>query len=449
MMHIRLTRVCELGRHPGPSADCQPEAHDAPAATEGNLASVHMVTDEQGREWALKQLRPGMTDPKVVDQFRSAARTMARLSHPGIVPVVAAALEGDRPFYVMPLASATLADDVNQNGAMKSMRLLQVAPTLIAGLRYAHEQKLLHRDLRPQKILRIGGKYRIADFGLSGRETESAASGESPDPAWFQAPERSTPKEFDERGDVYALGRVLLYCLTGGTPDEIPQTVSRPWRYIIEHCIQDKKEDRWSSAGVLWQQFQLAFPASAEPLLNDGPLRWFADLAISEREVTAQDIAQLRDLVAAAVADDVLSRRILFSLTKRIVSAWATFDVASLRAFIQHCEGTMSAAEDLASCDLIADQYHMIFVQTRDPAIRDAIRERLFTMGPSHNRRHIGQVFASLLTSVRGPAEVAHVISLARTDRASAAWNATYCGRYDIDKRIRDALAGVRTAGWR
>ena len=184
----------------------------------GGTAEVWKAEDEAlGRSVALK-LVTVQTDESSA-RAGEEARLLARLSHPSIVPVyVAGTDERGRPWVVMELVEGeTLADTIGR-GPIPSDRTAAIGATVAQALDYVHAQGLVHRDVKPGNVL-IGnvGRVRLTDFGIA-RLVDSArvtSTGMMVGTASFLAPEQVAGEPVGPPADVYALGLVLLECLTG------------------------------------------------------------------------------------------------------------------------------------------------------------------------------------------------------------------------------------------
>lgn len=238
-----MKELCELGR--------------------GGLARVALVQDDAGQQWALKELLPAHRDPKMISRFKNEVRVLSKLRHPNIVPIVAANLESESPHYLMPVADSSLAKDVLLI-ADKPDLLITIAAQLLDALSYAHGFPLLHRDIKPQNVLRFVNTYKLCDFGLSKAEqidrTFATSTGEAWTSGWFSPPEQFVGLDHcDSRSDIFSFGRLMLYCLTQRTPSEIPDNIDRRWHYLLSRCIRDDPHKRWPSTMILRQQFELVF----------------------------------------------------------------------------------------------------------------------------------------------------------------------------------------------
>ncbi|MBW3639223.1 MAG: serine/threonine protein kinase [Actinobacteria bacterium] len=184
----------------------------------GGTAEVWRAEDDAlGRSVALKLVTVPTDDSAA--RAGEEARLLARLSHPGLVPVYDAGTdERGRPWVVMELVEGeTLADTVRR-GRVPSQRVAVIGRSVAEALGYVHAQGLVHRDVKPANVL-IGhdGRVRLTDFGIA-RLVDSArvtSTGMMVGTASYLAPEQVAGETVGPPADVYALGLMLLECLTG------------------------------------------------------------------------------------------------------------------------------------------------------------------------------------------------------------------------------------------
>ncbi len=192
---------------------------------EGRSARVYRAHDPiLDRLVALKVPRPGaVASVRTRERFLAEARALARLRHPAIVPVFDLGRIDDRCYIAMGLIEGPSLALLLERGPMAPRRAAAIVADLAEALEHAHEQGVLHRDVKPANILTdASGNVHLTDFGLAGRPDE----GDSANPErWagtpaFAAPERSSaesPRSLPA-GDQYSLGVVLYLMLCGRTP---------------------------------------------------------------------------------------------------------------------------------------------------------------------------------------------------------------------------------------
>jgi serine/threonine protein kinase len=178
---------------------------------------------------ALKVIAPDrLRKPGAVERFHREAELATQLNHPNIVTVFDAENLGDTRMLVFEFVEGTtLADWVYKNGPLKVGEACRYALQAALGLQHAHEHGLVHRDIKPQNLLRTSkGQVKIADFGLArlvsaGALGDLTADGTIMGSADYIAPEQiNAAHSCDIRTDLYSLGCTLYFLLAGRPPFE-------------------------------------------------------------------------------------------------------------------------------------------------------------------------------------------------------------------------------------
>lgn len=192
----------------------------------GGMAEVWRATDERlGRDVAVKLFRDEAgTD---VARNQDEVRTLARLSHPGLVGVYDVGetgrddgLPGERGFVVMQLVDGgTLADVLASRQGLAHGEIAHIGVQVAEALAYVHGEGIIHRDVKPGNVLLSqDGRALLADFGIARLVDATSRHTRTGDtigtPAYF-APEQVAGEAVGPASDIYALGLVLLECFTG------------------------------------------------------------------------------------------------------------------------------------------------------------------------------------------------------------------------------------------
>lgn len=176
------------------------------------------------REVAVKVLleKPSVAD--ATDRFHREAQTAARLNHPNVVAVYDFDEEDGRLYLVMELVSGkSLRDELTARGRLGIAESCRIAGQAATGLAAAHEQGVVHRDIKPGNLLlSTDDVVKVADFGIARAAAEVASSltttGSVLGTTAYLAPERGTGSVAGPASDVYALGCVLYEMLCGRPP---------------------------------------------------------------------------------------------------------------------------------------------------------------------------------------------------------------------------------------
>jgi serine/threonine protein kinase len=203
------------------------------------------------RQVAIKLLADNYAgDDEVRKRFSREARLAARLDHPNVVQVFDVGEEDERPYIVMEhVDGGTLADRLNgRRRSLPKDEALRLLDQLCDGLSHAHAKKLIHRDIKPQNLLlrESDGCLKITDFGIA-RAAEETTRLTSPGKVigtdHYMAPEQLADGKITPAVDIYACGVVA---------DELlPQARAPELREIVERCLREDPDERFSDAGAL------------------------------------------------------------------------------------------------------------------------------------------------------------------------------------------------------
>ena len=199
----------------------------------GGMGAVLEVRGPQGNRLALKTLLPGATDSELLARFQREAELTARLDHPHVVRIHAAALEARPPYLVIDhLPGGTLQERITRANGLPLPESLSVALKLASALQHAHARGVLHRDLKPENVLFDDrGEPRIIDWGLARSVADVSQhltrTGTLLGTPAYMAPEQALAVVTVGPGaDVYSLGAVLFACLCGKPPFSAPQLLA-------------------------------------------------------------------------------------------------------------------------------------------------------------------------------------------------------------------------------
>ncbi|MFF5217327.1 serine/threonine-protein kinase [Micromonospora sp. NPDC000442] len=233
----------------------------------GGMATVWRGYDLRlQRTVAVKLLSaPLLGDPAARDRIRREALAAARLDHPGVARVYDYGEQRHltrtpTPFLVMEfVAGSTLAARLRAAGPLPADEALRIGQQVAAALAAAHEQDIVHRDVKPGNIMLTDSGVKVVDFGI--------AAGAGDDPAepdgqvWgtpsYLPPELTAGAEAVPAGDLFALGVVLAECLTGQAPQRSPhepvsvpsvEGLSASHAYLIGRCLATDPDRRPGAA---------------------------------------------------------------------------------------------------------------------------------------------------------------------------------------------------------
>lgn len=211
------------------------------------------------------------TDSNFVSKFKMEAQAAAGLSHPNIVSVYDVIDEGKLHYIVMELIEGiTLKSYIAKKGRLEVKESIGIAIQVAQGIAAAHEQHIIHRDIKPQNmIISRDGKVKVADFGIARAVSAQTLSSAAMGSVHYISPEQARGGYSDARSDIYSLGITMYEMVTGRLPFEgentvsialahledamVPPSVYNPdislsLEQIILKCTEKKPERRYATA---------------------------------------------------------------------------------------------------------------------------------------------------------------------------------------------------------
>jgi len=206
----------------------------------GGMAIVYKGRDTLlNRLVTVKILRPEFTcDEDFVKRFRREAQAIASLSHPNIVSIYDVGQEGEVHYLVMEyIEGDNLKNMVRGQGALRADRAVEIARQISEALQHAHENNIVHRDVKPQNILMTKGeRAKLTDFGIA-REATTATLTQTDTivgSVHYLSPEQARGETAGPRSDIYSLGIVLYEMVTGQLPFQGETPIGVALKHIQE-----------------------------------------------------------------------------------------------------------------------------------------------------------------------------------------------------------------------
>ena len=257
----------------------------------GGMGVVYLAREVRlDRPVAIKLLPPSKaSDPRLRERFLREARTAAKLSHPNVIPIHAVEEIGEFVFFAMAyIEGETLTERVRRRGPLAPSDGSRLLRDVAWALAYAHTQGVIHRDVKPDNILLENtGRVLVADFGIAGVVAGAAGlnTGEIVGTPEFMSPEQALGEAVDARSDLYSLGLVGYFALSGTLPFEaekatevlakqvtepvpplgsVAPLVPRRLSQAIDRCLAKAPEERPNGPAVLAEQLSHALEQRRE-----------------------------------------------------------------------------------------------------------------------------------------------------------------------------------------
>jgi predicted Ser/Thr protein kinase len=268
---------------------------------QGGMSTVFLAEDlRHNRQVAIKVLREDLAASMGSARFLREIRIAAGLQHPNILPLLDSGDADGLLFYVMPFVKGqSLRERLEHEGELPVSEAVRLLTEVVDALALAHEQGVVHRDIKPDNVMISGRHALVTDFGVAkalaeSRPAEEASGSGTPSgvttlgvavgtPAYMSPEQAAADPHVDQRADIYAVGAMAyeLLCgrppFSGSTPQRVlaaqvteqPEplskrrdTVSPALEAVIMRCLEKRPADRWQSAGELLQHLEPLFTPS-------------------------------------------------------------------------------------------------------------------------------------------------------------------------------------------
>jgi hypothetical protein len=394
------------------------------------MSRVFVATDRSlGRRIVIKVLPPELTAGVNRERFRREIQVAAQLQHPHIVTLLAAGEDDDIVYYTMPFIEGESLRTALEKGPLAVRDVVRILHDVVDALAYAHARGVIHRDIKPGNILRLGTHALVTDFGVakalnaampvSGITTAGMAIGT---PAYMAPEQLAGDPAADHRLDIYAVGLLAYELLTGESPFTGPSPqatmaaqltrnpeplhivcpdVPPPLSAIIMQCLSKEPQHRPPTAEALMAALDSITTSSGDIKTPATPLlpavrRRKRQLTIGAGFATAA--LAFAVAVFALQSDD--DRPIAADAHADSAGTSAAVSPASPAAAPAAAPATVQTGTTAATGAAVAQAAPLPVVLTRadSMAIARAVRERLAEEEEAKGRRHV-TAFADSITA--------------------------------------------------
>ena len=261
----------------------------------GGMAIVYRAEDiKTNRSVAIKILKPEYNeDQEFCQRFQREADAISQMTHHNIVNLLDVGIEDGHRYLVMEYVQGkTLKEVIREKGKMSPEVTAQIAIRILAALKHAHQNGIIHRDIKPQNILvHDDGHIKVADFGIATKmDSETLAKTDNVmGSVHYISPEQASGKEVGTAGDIYSVGVVMYEMLTGKVPydgdtvvavamqhlrgapvpiSELSPNVPKGLIYVVKKAMEKDPKNRYQSAFDMASDIRAAMAGELNPELE-------------------------------------------------------------------------------------------------------------------------------------------------------------------------------------
>jgi serine/threonine protein kinase len=412
----------------------------------GAQSVVWMAFDPRlEREVAIKVMRTDeSTDLAAVTRWLKEARSVARLTHPNIVPVFEADVHEHQPYLVFEyVPGETLADQLTRQGAMAPMEALPILIDILDGLDAAHQAGVIHRDLKPSNVLMDkGGRARVMDFGIAASMSPQNAQADAPTryagTPGYMPPEAVGGAAPAATMDVFSAGVVLAELLSGkpliaerdpmraiyrvthedlALPDDLSKAVDDRLRAMVLRAIARDPAKRYPSARAMaddlrnWLNPAAAPVAAADGGKTSGTLEFLlrrmrhkSDFpALSDSVTRIQSIANsekesIGSLTNEILKDVALTNKLLRMVNSAHFAQGGSISTVSRAVTLVGFNGIRNMALSLVLLDHMHDKAHAHVLKEEflRALMAGSIAAQLYPKARESEEAFIGALFQNL-----------------------------------------------------
>lgn len=422
----------------------------------GEVYPAYRLDDEGNRvdendDLAMKLLKREWCDSEeVVARFKREVQLQQQeLDHENVMPIVARNLSADPPYFVMPRATHDLKSLLEDGLADRRDEAMDIFHDVLDAIAHAHERGVIHRDIKPGNVLFVEETPKVSDFGFGKRmapdATDLTQTGQWFGSQRYMAPEQMSAREVTPAADVYSLGKVLGELLTGERPeaflfekDKMPQE----FRYFLGRCCDSDPTKRYSNAREMQDALRvLTSPIEVVDPPIEGAERIIQNWMIEEEGPDRQEVENLDAHLRRYESEEELFSRVIPRLPPALIAQYEEILPDGLRHTLEVYDGHIDGPLAFTYCDVIADFYLALWDQTDDDAIKRLIVERLWRLGPEHNRWHVGQQFAKLVKGTENRGDALLIAEVMKAQPRFAEWYEGYLEPHgELIDPIRDGI---------
>jgi eukaryotic-like serine/threonine-protein kinase len=378
----------------------------------GGMGVVLQAVDQTTGDHVALKFCPSNEDEQL-RRFAREVRVMASIVHENVMPVLSHNLTYAPPYFTMPLATRSIAEEIA--AGISEDEALGLFKEICNGIQATHNAGTTHRDIKPLNAMRLpDGRVVVSDMGLARLDerdtTTITQAAQFLGTRAYCAPEQLLPggsRDADARTDVYQLGKTLYEVLTGESPALIDHShLPRGLGYIVERATREQPIQRYQTVGAMMDAIETynlgkapgASPSSAfDAALDEAKAR------LKANEYRQENLEAVATLALPFAEESKVLLEQFDRIPNEVLSVMARNTPEALLALLTpYC----AAIEDIIGsyhfeyAQVVAEKMNVIFSKTTTPAIKALAIRATLTAAVRLNRYAAMDDFDSMLLLV-------------------------------------------------
>ena len=410
----------------------------------GNIFKCKRSDD--GSLFAIKKLVKA--DAESIKRFQHEVQIQLLFDHKNIVPVIDYNLEKSPHFYIMPLAISDLDYYLDNSYENVGENSLWIFFEIAEGIKYTHENKKIHRDLKPGNILLFEDDDEniysaISDFGLvkAPELTRITSLNAFKGTEEYMAPEqRNNARTVDETADIYSLGKILYKILTGETPYVVDYTKVRDFEFVMRKACSLLPADRYNNVNLMISDVKSVLDTSSRVAMSTEPniINKEIESILEDNDFSNERIENFARLLRSKISDNEFLLNFLPQLPDSILQHLVVNHVNTFIPLINRYDSILDDTFiPFEYCDDVANFYLKIFYIADNYELRDTIIKRLPKLAHDNGRYYVADVFASIVSSLDNSSLILRVKDILKEDCSMTVWLNDYLKKYSMDYEIQ------------
>lgn len=364
----------------------------------GGFGIIEDVICEDGNHYAKKTFSPSeqfKTDSELCNRLKARfvreVKTQKLLPTDYIFPILFDDLLSTNPYFIMPLAEDVYTNEIDR--CKKENRNPEGLADILNAMEFLHDKGLVHRDIKPQNILKHNGVWKLADFGLITQDKEILSQTITTSKNAFGTAKYCAPEQFVEfnritkLADVYSFGAILHDIFTDGNRVPYSELTGKgEIGQIINKCTKYKKEQRYWNLKSLRNKLLTLLSNKKDDTKNDSDLEWYGRFI----EIGKWNEDVFESFLFYIKQNESIHKSIFTGLSEENISLMHNMNKEFFNEFaLIYLEWVYNSSFQFGYCDVVIDNISCIFNLSNDIEVKAKCAVSAAELGKSHNRWYV------------------------------------------------------------